>query len=144
MLVKKAVGFNEARGDSVQVVNAAFRTRADELAVAAPPLWEQPWFWSLVKQGAGGLVVLLLALVVLRPLLRGLPGASPPEPTADQLALGGATAGPGACLPSPHRMRSRRTHSHRIRSTCPRTLSWRSVSCQRPRITQGKWRAPKP
>jgi flagellar M-ring protein FliF len=96
LLVKKAVGFNETRGDSVQVVNASFRTRADELTVAAPPLWEQPWFWSLVKQGAGGLVVLLLALVVLRPLLRGLPGARPPEPTADQLALGGATAGPGA------------------------------------------------
>ena len=85
------------------------------------PLWEQPWFWSLVKQGAGGLVVLLLALVVLRPLLRGLPGASPPAPTADQLALEGATAGPGAlpALAAPDRRRSRR-----IKSTCPRTLSW--------------------
>ncbi|MGV0950882.1 MAG: flagellar basal-body MS-ring/collar protein FliF [Azonexus sp.] len=92
VLVKKAVGFNEARGDSVQVVNASFRTSAEELTVPTLPLWEQPWFWSLVKQGLGGLVVLLLALLVLRPLLRGLPGASPPAPAADQLALANASA----------------------------------------------------
>jgi flagellar M-ring protein FliF len=104
VLVKKAVGFNEARGDSVQVVNASFRTSADELTAPALPLWEQPWFWSLVKQGAGALVVLLLALVVLRPLLRGLPGASPPA-KADPLALGGglpalaALASPDALSP---------------------------------------------
>jgi flagellar M-ring protein FliF len=96
LLVKKAVGFNEERGDSVHVVNASFQTSADALTASAPSLAEQPWFWSLVKQGAGGLAVLLLALAVLRPLMRGLAEPKRPAPEAGQLALGGATAGSGA------------------------------------------------
>lgn len=96
LLVKKAVGFNEERGDSVHVVNASFRASADDLTGSAPSLLEQPWFWSLLKQGAGGLAVLLLALAVLRPLLRGLGESKLPEPEGAQLALAGATADSGA------------------------------------------------
>jgi len=72
VLVKQAVGFDEARGDSVHVVNASFQAGGDGLALAEPPLWEQPWFWGLLKQGAAAVVVLLLAFIVLRPLMRGL------------------------------------------------------------------------
>jgi len=54
-LVKKAVGFDPRRGDSVQVINASFQPVPEPEPLPDPPLWEQPWFWPLVKQVLAGL-----------------------------------------------------------------------------------------
>ncbi|MBA53308.1 MAG: flagellar M-ring protein FliF [Pseudomonadales bacterium] len=74
ILVKDAIGFSAARGDSVSVVNQPFRKYVpQELAEIPPtPLWEQPWFWDLVKRGAGFLLVIFLIFGVLRPILKKL------------------------------------------------------------------------
>ena len=71
MLVRDAVGYSAARGDSVTVMNTAF---APEQVVAydAPGFWTQPWFWDLMKQVLAGLVVLVLVLGLLRPTLKNL------------------------------------------------------------------------
>ena len=76
-LVREAVGFSEARGDSVNVVNTAFRQ--DELI---EPVLEQtsfmdellnnPMYASWGKQLLGALAVILLIFGVLRPVLRSL------------------------------------------------------------------------
>jgi flagellar M-ring protein FliF len=73
-LVKEAIGFDEARGDRVNVVNAAFTTgdAAASEPLPAPPLLERPWVLDVGKQVAGALVVLILGLGVLRPLMRSL------------------------------------------------------------------------
>jgi len=71
-LVRDAVGVDEARGDNLSVVNISFQ--ADDASDEAVPLWQQPWFWEVVKQVAGGLAVLLIIFGVLRPLLRDLTG----------------------------------------------------------------------
>jgi len=71
-LVKEAVGYDAARGDRVTVTNAAFRMETENLPVA--PVWEQDWFWSLVKQAGAALVVLVLIFGVLRPAVKGLVG----------------------------------------------------------------------
>jgi flagellar M-ring protein FliF len=73
MLVRDAVGYSAARGDSVTVMNTAF---APEEAVEfeAPGFWEQPWFWDLMKQVLAGLVILILVLGLLRPTLKSLSG----------------------------------------------------------------------
>lgn len=74
-LVKDGVGYDEKRGDSVNVVNAAFRqtpvaTEEEELQTVS--FLERPIVWSIAKL-VGGLVVLLaLIVLVLRPLVRGL------------------------------------------------------------------------
>jgi flagellar M-ring protein FliF len=75
-LVKDAVGFNEQRGDSVNVVNAPFRdeTSPAEGELEAIPLWEQPWVLSLAKVLAGLIAVLVLVFSVVKPLLRNLLG----------------------------------------------------------------------
>lgn len=73
-LVRSAVGFNEARGDLVSVVNSPFYHAAPE-PIAAPPFWTQPWFFELVKQVLGALVLLALAFGLLRPLFRNLSNA---------------------------------------------------------------------
>jgi flagellar M-ring protein FliF len=92
-LVKNAVGFDESRGDSVSVVNAAFRTEPD-LEPVNVPLWQQPTVREIVKQGIGALLALGLILIVLRPLFKNLVGAS----RAHALALAGATAGNAAVI----------------------------------------------
>lgn len=71
MLVRDAVGYSAARGDSVTVVNTAF-TPVESIDFVAPSFWEQPWFWDLMKQVLAGLVVLVLVLMLLRPTLRSL------------------------------------------------------------------------
>jgi flagellar M-ring protein FliF len=75
-LVKDAVGFDEARGDNVSVVNASFTTEAPvpEGELETPAFWESPLFLNIAKLVAGLLVLLVLVLSVLRPLVRSLVG----------------------------------------------------------------------
>ncbi len=71
-LVKKAVGFNAERGDSVNVINAAFTPSEAPEPLPELPIWEQPWLQDLVKKGVGGLLVLLLVFGVLKPVMKSL------------------------------------------------------------------------
>jgi flagellar M-ring protein FliF len=97
-LAKEAVGFDEKRGDTVTVTNAAFSVPGPAAPLAEPPFWKQDWFWDIAKQVGGGLLGLLLLLMVVRPLLRGLQArpvvAMPAGGMADdRLSLGGPPAG---------------------------------------------------
>ena len=71
-LVKEAVGFNAQRGDSVNVINAAFLAAEEEAAPVEVPIWKEPWFWELAKQLLGGLAVLIVIFGVLRPIMNSL------------------------------------------------------------------------
>ncbi|MDI9245916.1 flagellar basal-body MS-ring/collar protein FliF [Marinobacter sp. CHS3-4] len=73
MLVRDAVGYSAARGDSVTVMNTAFASE-EEIEFTEPGFWEQPWFWDLMKQVLAGLVILVLILGLLRPTLKSLSG----------------------------------------------------------------------
>jgi flagellar M-ring protein FliF len=76
-LVRGAVGYDEARGDTVSVINAPFHVEPDAEALPPPPLWQQPAIREIGKQVLGAIVLLVLALSVLRPLLRSLVSMSP-------------------------------------------------------------------
>ncbi len=78
-LVKDAIGFNKERGDVVNVTNRSFAVPEEMEDLPAPKIWEEAWFWSLVKQTGGVLCILVLVLGVLRPILRTL--VSKPVPT---------------------------------------------------------------
>jgi len=73
-LVKDAVGFDQARGDSVNVVNASFKGELtpEEVQEDPIPLWERPLIRDIAKLLAGLIVVLVIVLMVVRPLIRGL------------------------------------------------------------------------
>jgi flagellar M-ring protein FliF len=72
-LVKDAVGFQEARGDSVNVVNQPFLPQVTEtLKPEVIPLWQRPWIRDVVRLILGALVLVALALGVLRPLIKNL------------------------------------------------------------------------
>lgn len=111
-LVKKAVGFDLARGDSVSLSAAEFITPASPEALPEVPLWEQPWVWDVGKQVLGALFVLFLVFGVLRPAMKSL--VKTPATLDGNFSIGadgslvalpggdgsGATEGAQAALPS--------------------------------------------
>jgi len=104
VLVRDAIGFTAARGDSVTVINQPFhQLQPAELAeIPPPPLWEQPWFWDLVKRGGGFLLVIFLIFGVLRPILKRLADAGKDESLAAlESQLGGSLGMDGALAGGP-------------------------------------------
>ncbi len=78
-LVREAVGFDAERGDTVQVINESFIVPEPMVDPGDAPLWEQPWLWQAVKQVAGPMLLFVLLILVIRPTLKNLAAASPPE-----------------------------------------------------------------
>ena len=93
-LVKEAIGFQKDRGDSINVVNAAFSPAVTEV-VAEIPLWKQPEVLATAKEwGKYGLATALglyLVLGVIRPAVQQL-SALPAPAEGDNQANG---SGPG-------------------------------------------------
>jgi flagellar M-ring protein FliF len=72
-LVREAIGFDAARGDTLSVTEAPFaRPEPERVAPVTTPIWEQDWVWQLLRQLLGATVVLVLVLTVLRPMLKSL------------------------------------------------------------------------
>ncbi|MEO1489573.1 MAG: flagellar basal-body MS-ring/collar protein FliF, partial [Pseudomonadota bacterium] len=69
-LVSAAVGADDARGDTVEVVVSAFETRE----IAAPPFYEQGWFALALRSGTALIAVLLVLFFAVRPILAMLRG----------------------------------------------------------------------
>jgi flagellar M-ring protein FliF len=97
-LVKEAVGFSEQRGDTVKLINAPFQVAAEAAPTPEAPFWEAAWFASLMKQIAGGIGVLLLFFMVLRPALRALVSHGRAAPHAVMGADGSVLALPGGSV----------------------------------------------
>ncbi len=72
ILVRDAVGFSAARGDSVNVLNSAFIEKSDDFLIIDEPFWQKPWFLSLAKQLVGLLIIVALLVGLLRPVLKSL------------------------------------------------------------------------
>ena len=88
-LVKETVGFNQARGDSVNVINASFYVPEKQEDLPEPGFMENPMIQNIIKQSLGGLVVLILIFAVLKPALRNLTNhgaASQQQATAGQIS----------------------------------------------------------
>jgi flagellar M-ring protein FliF len=86
-LVQDAIGLRDDRGDKLEVLNQAFKSSPPPGPVDGPPLWETPWITQLAKQIVGAGLVLLVAFLVLRPLMKSLTKSVP------RLRAGGADAG---------------------------------------------------
>jgi flagellar M-ring protein FliF len=102
-LVRDAVGFDAARGDSVNVVNSSFlgTPATEEGELESQPLWEKAWVQNLAKILAGVIVLLIIIFSVLKPLTRGLLNAAKaPALRGGALAAAGV-AGGNANLPPP-------------------------------------------
>ena len=76
-LVRESIGLKEDRGDQLNVLNQAFKTSAPIGAVDGLPLWQTPWVTQLGKQIVGAALVLVVAFLVLRPLMKSLTKSAP-------------------------------------------------------------------
>ncbi len=107
-LVKEAMGFSEARGDTLNVVNSAFAVAAAEPPEAPLPLWRQPANVELAKVAGKylllGIVTLYIWFGVLRPLLGK---ALQPAPIVATPAEPQHTAGVEAQAPTQQRQDKR-------------------------------------
>jgi flagellar M-ring protein FliF len=71
-LVREVIGYDESRGDSLQVVNSPFRDHPAEEPLPEPSLLEAPWIWDLAKHLAGAIGFLILIFGIFRPLLNSI------------------------------------------------------------------------
>jgi flagellar M-ring protein FliF len=80
-LIKRAVGFNQERGDEIEVASVPFQAGPALAEPEAPGLLAQLGDWSDVLWRAGGLVaVLLVVLTVVRPFLLTMASRAPVAP----------------------------------------------------------------
>ncbi len=70
-LLQGGIGFDVARGDSLEVVSVPF-TRMDEDSIEDLPFWERPEILPILKLVVGGLIIMVLIIFVIRPMLRRL------------------------------------------------------------------------
>ncbi|HEY6620763.1 MAG TPA: flagellar basal-body MS-ring/collar protein FliF [Steroidobacteraceae bacterium] len=84
-LIKESIGLKDARGDQINVMNQAFKSNAVLPPVDGLPLWQQPWLLQLAKQIVGAALVLVVAFLVLRPLMKSLTKPSKRSSAGDDL-----------------------------------------------------------
>jgi flagellar M-ring protein FliF len=91
-LVSESIGLKDDRGDHLDVINQAFRGNGPLGPVESPPIWEAPWVPSVAKQAVGAGLVLLVAFLILRPLMKSLtksPRSARVEEGEDRVSLSG-------------------------------------------------------
>ena len=97
-LVKEAIGFDAARGDSVSVTGADFLKPPVPEALPELPIWKQDWVFNVLKQVLGGAFALFILFGVIRPAVKSLiakPLHVPVTGTAAIAALPDGSTAPG-------------------------------------------------
>jgi flagellar M-ring protein FliF len=85
MLVRSAVGIDDARGDTLSIVSRRFNLPESAVGTDAPLLdFGQPHWQRMAETGGLIVTALLVLLLGVRPLLRRL---APPSPTSDEPAV---------------------------------------------------------
>ncbi|MEL6868230.1 MAG: flagellar basal-body MS-ring/collar protein FliF [Pseudomonadota bacterium] len=92
-LVREAVGFDAARGDTVEVLSAPFVAPPEAAEVEGPAIWERPMVREIAKQATGVILALALAFGIVRPMLKSI--VEPPPGSLTTL-LPGQTSGAAA------------------------------------------------
>lgn len=78
-LVREAIGFDAARGDTVSVIHEPFVAEAELIEAEPLAIWQQAWFLTIMKQVAAGLGVIFLIFGVLRPAMQMTLAPPPPK-----------------------------------------------------------------
>lgn len=108
-LVRESIGLKEDRGDQLNVLSQTFKSDMPLGPIDGLPLWQTPWITQLAKQIVGAALVLVVAFLVLRPLMKSLIKATPRltaaggdagDITGDRLSLSGQAGNPIKLAPS--------------------------------------------
>ena len=79
-LVQQTIGFDQQRGDIVNVINASFTPTEEVEALPEPSIIDQPWVRNLGKQILAGIIILVLVMTIIRPAFKNLAEYTPPAP----------------------------------------------------------------
>ncbi|MEI4548967.1 flagellar basal-body MS-ring/collar protein FliF [Pseudoalteromonas spongiae] len=79
-LLQGGIGFDMQRGDALEVVTIPFVQEEFSEAIELP-IWQQPWFFKVIRLALGALVIIVLILAVVRPMLSKL--INPEDTTED-------------------------------------------------------------
>ncbi|MGH1472231.1 MAG: flagellar basal-body MS-ring/collar protein FliF [Cellvibrionaceae bacterium] len=73
ILVRDAVGFSAARGDSVNIINSSFlKEDVIDIPFESTPIWQEDWFLSILKIAGTVFIIIALLFGLLRPILKSL------------------------------------------------------------------------
>ena len=64
-LVKSTIGYSEKRGDRVTVINSSFIQPQLEAEIQTK-VWDEPWFWDLIKKLSGIILGFIFLFVIYR------------------------------------------------------------------------------
>ena len=84
-LIREAVGYDEARGDTLNLINMPFQAAPAPVEAEPPPIWENPMVMDVGKLVLAAVIVLALVIFVLKPLVQNL--LAPPPAPAPALPL---------------------------------------------------------
>ena len=104
VLVKSAVGFDDKRGDQVNVVSMRFVTEAPPAAESGGIMGvrlEKPDFMRLAQTGLLGIIGLLALLLVLRPMVARLTALAPAGAAGSSLAVADGSGGMAMAMAGP-------------------------------------------
>jgi len=80
-LIREAVGYDENRGDTLNLINMPFQTAPAPVEAEPAPIWENPMVMDIGKLVLAAVIVLSLVIFVLKPLVQNLL-QPPPAPTS--------------------------------------------------------------
>lgn len=86
-VLQGGVGFNVNRGDTLEVVAIPFN-RPELAEITDTPIWEQEWFWRVVRIAASLIVIIVVIFAVIRPMVKRLISNNEPEDEMEDLDLG--------------------------------------------------------
>jgi len=127
-LVKEAMGYNQQRGDTLNIVNSPFAAPEIE-AIPETPLWKQPATLETAKTSGKyllmGIALLLLYLRVLKPLLKKLsePLALPAADAAGHPQLAAAGGDMMALPPGQRSYQDNLTRAQQLAKDDPRVVA---------------------
>ena len=84
-LIREAVGYDESRGDTLNLINMPFQAAPAPVEAEPPPIWENPLVMDIGKLVLAAVIVLSLVIFVLKPLVQNL--LTPPPAPAPALPL---------------------------------------------------------
>jgi len=70
-VLQGGVGFNVNRGDTLEVVAIPFN-RPELSVITDTPIWEEEWFWRVVRILASLIVIIVVIFAVIRPMVKRL------------------------------------------------------------------------
>ncbi len=92
-IIKESIGFNNDRGDSLQLVNSAFQRHTIE-PIPEAPIWEDATIMSIVKGVLAFLGVVIVLMMIIKPVIKALvPAAANNTGAGGTGAAGGAAGG---------------------------------------------------